>query len=470
MAPRSRAPSPAVLLRADDPALRDRLLPPLAARLDVQLADDAEALLGALSGARGLLLASDGRQMPVDLELLARVRTLDPWIPIVLLTPIAEPESILRAGRLGVAACFLTSTDPEQIAVEVEALVTAEADALDARAGAPAGDDAETPFLGESQPIRRLRTQAEEVARYPTSVLITGENGTGKEVLARHIHAHSDRAAAEFVEINCAGLPAGLVESELFGHERGSFTGAVRTHRGSFERAQGGTLMLDEITEMPIELQPKLLRALQERAFVRVGGEQAIQADVRPICTTNRDPQRAISEGLLRRDLFYRINVVTLHVPPLREHREDVPLLARYFLRRKCRELGKPITRFTPTAESLMLSHDWPGNVRELENLVERAVVFCRSERIGPELLDPIAQGAAYLALPWDAARDLAVRRFEFGYLSMLMRVHRGSVSECAKAMGISRQALYKLLDRIGLDPESFRPARRGDRRSGRGT
>jgi two-component system response regulator GlrR len=287
--------------------------------------------------------------------------------------------------------------------------------------------------------------------------LNTGEHGVGKEVVARHIHRNSRRSRGEFLAVNCGAIPEGLVESELFGHERGSFTGAVKQHRGKFELAAGGTLLLDEITEMPLPLQPILLRVLQTQESMRVGGEETLRADVRVICSTNRDPRQALDEGRLRHDLFYRINAVTLHVPALRERREDVVLLARHFLAVKSRLLGKHVTRFSEPAESLLLSYDWPGNVRELMNAVECAVVFCRTDEIGPELLTPISEGAAYLALPWDAARELAIRRFELSYLSTLLRVNRGSVVRCARAMRMSRQALYKLLERTGLEPSTFR-------------
>ena len=471
MTPRSDARGmaggrPALLLVTEDPALRDRLLPLLATRVEVQVADGPDALLTALAGAAGLLIASGDDGRPDGIDLLRRVRALDPWIPVFLLTAAAEPARILQAGRLGAAAHFLAGEDGEEIADTIAEILVERVREQESIGLSPDDEELQWRFIGESHAIRRLRAQCNEVARYPTSVLITGENGTGKEVLARYIHRQSDRAEREFIAVNCGALPEGLVESELFGHERGAFTGAVKQHRGSFERANGGTLMFDEITEMPVALQPKLLRAIEEREFVRVGGERPIHAEVRLICTTNRDPQQAVAEGKLRRDLLYRINVVTLHIPPLREHREDVPLLARHFLRLKSRELGKRIERFSLAARSLMLSHDWPGNVRELLNLVEQAMVFCRSGEIGPELLGPIAEGAAYLALPWEAARDLALRRFEFDYLSMLLRVHRGSVTDCARTMQISRQALYKLLERIGLDPQSFRPPRGRSRRS----
>ncbi|MCK4305475.1 MAG: sigma-54-dependent Fis family transcriptional regulator, partial [Candidatus Eisenbacteria sp.] len=288
-------------------------------------------------------------------------------------------------------------------------------------------------------------------------VLITGKSGTGKEVLARFIHQQSPRARKPFVAVNCAAIPEGLFESELFGRERGAYTGAITARRGSFELAEGGTLFLDEIAEMPPALQPKLLRVLQSGEYSQIGSERLRSADARVLCSTNADPHEAISSRRLREDLFYRINVVTLYIPPLSERREDVLVLAKHFLELKCQELGRNVEGFTPAAESLLLTYHWPGNARELENLIERAMVFCRSSRIEADLLSPICEGAPFLDLPWEQARERAMMRFERSYLAALLHVHHGVASLASEAMGVTRQTFYRALKRAGLKAEDFR-------------
>jgi DNA-binding NtrC family response regulator len=454
-----------VLLVDDDREFADALTPLLAQRLNLRTVSDGETALAAHGGYDAVIIAVELAGQPDGLELLRRIRSADGRTPIYMLARTQRPEIVLQAGRLSATDYFLKRSDAhDQLAQRILDALEQHASTTSSRSteSAPGGEaEPEWEFVGESDEIRRLLAESEMVAQVDSPILITGEHGTGKEVLARYIHRRSARAQKPFVAVNCAAMPEGLAESELFGHEKGAFTGAVGRRRGKFELADEGTLLLDEITEMPQALQPKLLRALQSGEFVRVGSEQTQRSDARVICSTNRDPNRAVAEGLLRHDLYYRINVVTLHIPPLREHRDDVQTLTQHFLHRKCRELGKHVERISPAAESLLLGHDWPGNVRELENLIERAVVFCRSNEIGPELLGPICEGAAYLALPWEEARNLATRRFERSYLSALLRVYRGSVSKCAQDMRISRQALYKILDHAELDPAAFRGRRR---------
>lgn len=237
-------------------------------------------------------------------------------------------------------------------------------------------------IVGESEPIRHLLDTISLVARTRSTVLLQGESGTGKELLARTIHDQSERADGPFISINCAALPENLVESTLFGHERGAFTGAHRRVAGAFERADNGTLLLDEVTEMRLETQAKLLRVLQEQEFERVGGTSPLQVNVRIVATTNRDMEELVAQGQIREDLYYRLTVVPLWVPPLRERVDDIPLLVHHFVGKTSREMGRPVMSVTPTAMDLLLGHRWPGNIRELAHAVERAVIFER----GPEL------------------------------------------------------------------------------------
>jgi DNA-binding NtrC family response regulator len=287
-------------------------------------------------------------------------------------------------------------------------------------------------------------------------VLVSGEHGTGKEVLARYLHHHSARAEKPFVPVNCAGTPETLIVPRLFGNEKGAFTDA-RDRRGAFELARGGTIFLDEITEMPLEAQPKLLRVLDSGDFTPLGSERLRYADARVICSTNRDLEACVANGTLREDLFYRINVVQLSIPPLRERREDILVLARHFLQRKAAELGRTVERFTPEAEAHLLSYDWPGNARELENAIERAIVFCGGSEIGADLLATIAGGAGFVSRPWEAAREQALQRFEVGYLTAHLRINRGDLAATARSMGVSLEVLQEALDRNEINPKDFR-------------
>jgi two-component system response regulator HydG len=302
-------------------------------------------------------------------------------------------------------------------------------------------------ILGRSPALARTLEQAERVARHgEVTVLIGGETGTGKELLARAIHYHSPRAAAPFVEINCAAIPVNLLESELFGHERGAFTGAVAAKQGLFELAHGGTLFLDEVGSLPAELQPKLLRALENRQIRRVGGQTTRQVDVRLIAATHLDLTAAVRRGEFREDLFYRLNVVSLVLPPLRERDGDVELLAQTFVARLATTHGLPVPPLTPEVRAGLRAHPWPGNVRELRNAIERALVLSppgtlRVEELGPEAdsYPPPASGG--LPFPNDLATitRTAARR--------MLELTAGNKSEAARRLGISRPRLQRLLD-----------------------
>jgi DNA-binding NtrC family response regulator len=449
----------AVLLVDSDTAYAGAAAEQLGGLLDVHTAPDAESALVNFKARTydAVILDADIGGEVGALDLLRRLREIDRRMPILMIAAHERTDTALAAGRLGATDYLSKGSAPDVLARRLSVVLQG---AAGDRESDPRGSDplrAGWEFVGESDVIRRLIKDALTVAGVDSPVLITGEHGTGKDVLARYIHHHSPRADHPFVPVNCATIPEGIFESELFGHERGAYTGATHARRGSFEIAGAGTLLLDEITEMPMRLQPKLLRALQSGEYSRIGSERIQHTNARVICATNRDPQRSIEEHLLRQDLYYRINVVHLHIPALRERREDIPVLARHFLNRKSRELGKRVESITPEAEALLMAHDWTGNARELENLIERALVFCRSPRLGPELLSPISPGADFLGLPWEEARDHAMRRFERSYLTALLQIYAGSVSRAAREMGISRQAFYKALERTGLSAEPFR-------------
>jgi DNA-binding NtrC family response regulator len=404
-----------------------------------------------------VVLTLESAERAPDLGAVRRLNREHAAVPVFVASRDPRPETAFLAGRLGVAAYLTGPGSAADLAADFRR-------AWLQRAKGPGKAVEEQPtwqFVGRSDVIRRLLEDAETLASVDSTVLITGAHGSGKEVLARWIHHHGARGRGPFVPVNCPAVPEGLFESELFGHEAGAFTDARALRRGRFELASGGVLFLDEITEMPLQLQSKLLGTLDAREYFRVGGERALFADARVICSSNRDLAAEVGAGRFREDLFFRINVVWLHIPPLRERREDIPVLAEHFLRRCSAELGKPVDGFAPEAISFLAAHDWPGNVRELAKLIERAVVFCRTRRITPELLAPATTRVPLLSLPWEEARELALRQFERNYMSALLRIYGGSVSRVARTMKITRQALYKAMERAELDPSTFRPVRR---------
>jgi DNA-binding NtrC family response regulator len=378
-----------------------------------------------------------------------------------------ERAELISAGALAVLWLGLEDDDLSS------ALVS-----LAKREGTPRGgrrsklDD----FASSSPSMQRFLRLARRVVKGESALLILGETGVGKERLARSIHSESTRSAGPFVTVNCGALPEGLLESELFGHEEGAFTGAVRARRGYFELANRGTIFLDEIGEMPLHLQVKLLRVLEDRSIRRVGSERPIEVDVRIMAATNRNLKREMEEHRFRADLYYRLAVVTLTVPALRERREDIPELARTFLDRTRRQLGRPITSFHPDAMEALIRHDWPGNVRELINLIERAVLLAPGNEIrvsdfrggesfsaSPEeapLSSPHTKHAPfedYIDRPLAEAREELSSAFEKDYLERTLTLCQGRVGDAARRSGVNERTLYAMMRRHGLRKEDFR-------------
>jgi DNA-binding NtrC family response regulator len=331
-------------------------------------------------------------------------------------------------------------------------------------------------FIARDGRMRQVIKLAQTVAATDVTVLINGETGTGKGLLARAMHNSSPRRESPYVEINCAAIPSNLIESELFGHERGAFTGAVARKIGRVETAHTGTLLLDEVGEMPLDMQAKLLTFLQEFTFERVGGTKKLHADVRVIAATNRDLLRAVEEGRFRRDLFYRLHVIHMDIPPLRERQQDIPLLAQHFLERFSLKYGKQVQGFSPRAQTQLLTHAWPGNVRELENALERTVILCRSGRV--EALD-LGSGLPVEAVPFRSAvasekeagqgLDQPLAQYlagcEQGYLDRLLRRHGGSIQRTAEAAGVNPKTLFRKMRLYHLSRRDYRSCRpRGGR------
>jgi two-component system response regulator PilR (NtrC family) len=366
---------------------------------EVATAQDAAAALARAAQGDVDLVITDlrlGRDSGIDV--LRAVKEQTPGVEVIVVTAFATTENAVQAMKLGAYDYVLKPFKVDELllvvgkALERRALV-AENRVLRLRAGGN-GVARETELLGGSAAIGEVRQMVEKVAAARTTILVAGESGTGKEVVARMIHARGGRADQPFVAINCGAIPEGLIESELFGHEKGSFTGASEARAGLFEVAGSGTLFLDEVGELPPAVQVKLLRALQERRIRRVGGTRDLPFAARIIAATNRDLAVEVREGRFREDLYYRLNVIQIRLPPLRERREDLPTFLEYFLARFAAEMGRGPPRLSPEAERLLLAHDWPGNVRELANAVERAVTLSDGEVVEPGVLPPAVRGS----------------------------------------------------------------------------
>ena len=428
-----------VLVVEDDADLREALCDTLALAGYVALAAaDGEAALRLLERKRVGLVVSDVQMHPMDGHALLRaIKASQGELPVILMTAYGMIDRAVEAMQAGACTYLTKPFEPDRLLAEIERFYPAEGDA-------PAAEicvDAASGVLFEL---------ARRVAQTDATVLLAGESGTGKEVVARFIHRHSARAARPFVAINCAAIPENLLESTLFGHEKGAFTGSVQAQAGKFEQAQGGTLLLDEISEMPMALQAKLLRVLQEREVERVGGHKAIRLDIRVIATSNRDLPAEVARGSFREDLYYRLNVFPLEVPPLRARRADIEALARHFLDRQADRLGRPGLCFSPAACRALEAYDWPGNIRELENVVQRAMILAPALEIGPaDLHLPAARGdsrAASEPAKIADARPADMRSLEKEHILGTLRSVAGSRREAARVLGMSERTLrYKL-------------------------
>ncbi|WHZ21775.1 MAG: Putative sensory histidine kinase YfhA [Nitrospira sp.] len=307
--------------------------------------------------------------------------------------------------------------------------------------------------IARSPAMQRLFQQIAQVADSDATILLTGETGTGKEVLARVLHANSRRSKGPFVALNCAAINETLLESELFGHIRGAFTSAMAAKRGLFQSANGGTIFLDEIAEMSLPMQVKLLRAVQEREVREVGADYATKVDVRIITATNRDLSEAVKAGSFRHDLYYRVSVVPLAIPPLRERKDDIPLLAQHFLKQSVKRSNKDIRGFTPAAMHRLMIYPWPGNVRELENAVEKAVVMSRQDMLSPDLLPTVGASQDITLKPLTEAKE----EFERSYLRNVLQMTGGNISRAAQFAGRYRADFYKMLKKYGLHPSMMK-------------
>ena len=445
--------NPRVLLVDDDKDLLQLIAMRLTASgYAVTAVESGEAALASLAVARPQVVVTDLRMHGMDgMALFDAIHRDSPSLPVVILTAHGTIPEAVTATRRGVFS-FLTKP------FEPKVLLDTVADAM--RLSSPPAFSGEpeswrTEIITRSSGMEDLLAQARRVAASDASVCLYGASGTGKELLARAIHRASPRSGAPFVAVNCGAIPEGLLESELYGHKKGSFTGAVSDRRGLFQAAQGGTLFLDEIGDMPLPLQVKLLRALEERKIRPVGSHETFDVDVRVIAATHRKLEDRIASGEFREDLYYRLNVVKLYIPTLAERREDIPLLANEFLARLATRYRRGPLAFSPEAMQLLVSAPWPGNVRQLLNVVEQAVALAATEVI-PESLVRQALDAGDTALtPLDQAR----RAFERDYLVRILKITGGNVTKAARLAGRNRTEFYRLLERHSLEPSVFKAA-----------
>jgi two-component system response regulator GlrR len=445
-----------ILLVDDDPDLLKLIsLRLTSAGYRVRTADSGETALAALALARPGLVITDLKMPGIDgMQLFEAIHRQHPALPVIILTAHGTIPDAVSATQRGVFGFLTKPFDSQELLQKVAASLKLSGNAP-VESDTAAGEWREG-ILTRSPKMEDLLRQARLVAESDASVLIYGDSGTGKELLARAIHRASRRASRPFVAVNCGAIPGDLLESELFGHARGAFTGAVVAHKGLFQAADGGTLLLDEIGDMPLPLQVKLLRVLQEGEVRPVGATQAMPVDVRVISATHRDLEVQRAEGRFREDLYYRLNVVSLNLPPLSERREDIPLLSAHILRRLAERYRKPVPTLAPDAMALLVAAPWPGNVRQLLNLLEQAVALTPTTVIPGSLVANALKEDAAALVPFEEAR----KSFERDYLARLLKITGGNVTQAAQLAKRNRTEFYKLLQRHRLEPAQFKEAK----------
>jgi two-component system, NtrC family, response regulator AtoC len=445
-----------ILIVDDEPSIRKVL----AAHLkkfgyEVDQAEDGAAAIARLQSEVWHLVITDLRMPGIDgLALLQWAKENLPGLPVILVTAHGTVDTAVEALKRGAFDYVTKPFDRDELhGVILKALAT---EARTVHHLQPEADR-RWDLVGSTPQMREVYRLVEKVASSPTTALITGESGTGKELVARALHEHSDRRNEPFVQINCGAIPENLFEAELFGYERGAFTGATGTKPGRFELAHGGTLFLDEVGELPLSMQVKLLRVLQERTVDRVGGTRPIQVDVRLVAATNADLAAEVAAGRFRSDLYYRLDVIPIHLPPLRERKEDLPLLVEHFLQKFNHRLGKRIARVDPEALAALLEHPWPGNVRELENLMERSVLLAEGETLGLADLPGLRRGAP--GADQEPLADLGLKeyvrvhtaRLERARIQAVLDAEDHNVTRAARRLGISRKSLQTKMKEYSL-------------------
>jgi two-component system response regulator HydG len=449
-----------ILVVDDDPAHRTMLRTLLTGwGYIISEADDGSRAIEKAKEQAFDLILMDIRMIKVSgLQALSEIKAFNPAIPVIIMTAYSSVETAVDALKNGAYDYLTKPLDFDELRLTMERAMEhrqlREENRL-LRETLGSQFDRQN-IIGRSSAMVKLLETVAQIAPSEATVLITGESGTGKEMIAGAIHFNSPRKDGPFVRINCAAITETLLESELFGHEKGAFTGAYKKKEGQFRQAHGGSLFLDEVSEMSLAMQAKLLRVLQEREITRVGGEEVIKVDVRIIAATNKDLLQEIQAGRFRDDLYYRLNVVTLNMSPLRERREDIPLLAQHFLKLFSKRNRKQIKGFTPQAMDRLLKYDWPGNVRELMNAVERGVVLSRAEYLDEEELPLIpkdVQSAGETSLKDAVSTDLPLDEVEKATILKMLELTGGNKSEASRRLGITRRTLHKKLKIYGVMP-----------------
>jgi DNA-binding NtrC family response regulator len=423
----------------------------------METAEDGPSALAQLEKASWSILLCDLKMPGMDgLEVLERVKKLQPESAIVIMTAYATVDTAVKAMKLGAYDYLVKPFDPEELSIMIQKIVAQQALLREnvILRKALKRDYRFRDMVSKNPVMQQLFELAKTAARSSSTVLVLGESGTGKELMARAVHAESPRHQGSFVAVSCAALTETLLESELFGYEKGAFTGAASRREGKFEAANHGTLFLDEIGDISPKLQMDLLRVLEERRVTRVGGTDSMAVDVRIVAATNRDLGKAVSEGRFRQDLFYRLNVITIQLPPLRERKEDIPLLADTVLERLAVEMNKDVDGLSSEALALLVTHSWPGNIRELRNVLERGLVVSKG---------PLIQ-AADLGLTLSPTREVkpvhpaSLAEVEKEHIAMVIQQSAGNISQAARILDIDRVTLYNKIRKYGLRREGEEP------------
>lgn len=444
-----------ILVVDDDKAIRDTLRMVLQyAKYDPHFAEDGASALAQIASTQFDLVLLDIKMAGMDgLEVLRKIKENEPELPVVMISGHGTIETAVEATRMGAYDFLQKPLDKDKLLIVVRNAIERKQLLLENKQMKEKAEGKNV-ILGESQKIKEVLALIERVAQTDARVLITGENGVGKELVARAIHRQGKRRDKPFVEVNCAAIPNELIESELFGHEKGSFTGATSQRIGKFEQADGGTIFLDEVGDMSLNAQAKVLRALEEGKIERVGGTKQIAVDVRVIAATNKNLHDAIKQNLFREDLFHRLNVIMIDVPPLRERREDIPLLATAFAEEICHRYGMGKKTFEPEALRKLKDLDWPGNVRELRNTVERLVILTPTETIASS---QITQESSGRKADFDDLLNLGGSfqnfkdRAEAAYIKKMLDENDWNITRTAEALSIQRSHLYNKMKKYGL-------------------
>jgi DNA-binding NtrC family response regulator len=426
----------------------------------VQTARDGEEAIAILSKGNIQVVVTDLKMPKADgLEVLRYVQRNNPGIPVIVITAFGTVDNAVAALKTGAFDYISKPFEKSDLIRTIAKAVKTESLAQKDFRARP-GDEERYRIIGQSRQMKAIYDVIEKVADTPSTVLIMGESGTGKELIAAALHYNSSRRNRPFIKINCAAIPRELMESELFGYDRGAFTGAVGSKPGRFELADAGTLFLDEIAEVPVDMQVKLMRAIQESEFEHVGGVQTIRVDVRLVVATNRNLQKEVEAGRFREDLYYRLNVVPIHLPPLRDRKEDIPMLVSHFIDKFNAKLNRKIEKLSAQALNLVVNYHWPGNIRELENVIERCILFAEEPEIKTDTLpDQLVERSSCIpsAVSLDAGTSMkdivkqATAELERDLITKALEETKGNVTRAAKHLKISRKSLQNKMKEFGL-------------------